>query len=101
MGPVKQYTGENVDDPLSVLIHPGADGNFSLYEDDGKTFNYRKGEFMQVNLTWNDRQRRLSLRLANGSRMLPPAKRNIVAHVVGTTERREMVFEGRPVDIRF
>ena len=90
-----------MDGPLSILIHPGVDGNFSLYEDDGKTFNFRKGEFMRVNIAWNDRQRRLSMRLANGSRMLPPAKRNVVARLVGTKETREIRFEGRPVEVGF
>ncbi|MBZ5626509.1 MAG: DUF5110 domain-containing protein [Acidobacteriia bacterium] len=100
MGPVRQYTGEKADAPLSLLVHPGADGSFSLYEDDGKTFDFRKGEFMRVNIAWNDRQRRLSLRLANGSKMLPPARRNIVVHAAGESATREMVFEGRPVEVK-
>jgi alpha-glucosidase (family GH31 glycosyl hydrolase) len=101
MGPVKQYTEEQVDAPLNLEIYQGADGAFSLYEDDGKTFDYRKGEFMRVIIAWNDRQRRLSLRLANGSRMRPPSSRRIVAHLAGTKETREIVFQGRPVEVRF
>jgi alpha-glucosidase/alpha-D-xyloside xylohydrolase len=100
MGPVKQYTGEKVDAPLTLRVHPGADGSFSLYEDDGKTFDFRKGEFMRVNVAWNDRQRRLSLRLSGGSKMLPPAKRNIVVHVTGESATRDVVFEGRPVEVK-
>jgi alpha-glucosidase (family GH31 glycosyl hydrolase) len=101
MGPVKQYTEEKVDGPLTLWIYPGADGAFSLYEDDGKSFDFRKGEFMRINIAWNDRQRRLSLRLANGSKMLAPAKRNIVARLADGEETREVVFEGRPVEVRF
>jgi alpha-glucosidase/alpha-D-xyloside xylohydrolase len=101
MGPVKQYTDESVNGPLTLWVYPGADGACSLYEDDGKSFDYRKGEFMRVNIAWNDRQRRLSLRLANGSKMLPPAKKNIVARLAGGPESREVVFRGRPVEVRF
>jgi alpha-glucosidase (family GH31 glycosyl hydrolase) len=101
MGPVKQYTEEKVDAPLTVLIHPGANGVFSLYEDDGKSFNFRQGEFMRVNIAWDDRARRLSVRLANGSKMLPPAKRTIVARLVGTNQTREFIFDGRPAQVRF
>ena len=100
MGPVKQYTAEKVDGPLALWVHPGADGAFSLYEDDGKSFDYRKGEFMRVNIAWNDRQRRLSMRLANGSKMLAPAKRNIVVHVAGETATHDAVFEGRPLEVK-
>jgi len=101
MGPVKQYTSEKVDGPLTLWVHTGADGAFSLYEDDGKTFDFRKGEFMRINIAWNDRQRRLSLRLANGSKMLAPARRSIVARLVGSKETREVVFQGRPLEVRF
>jgi alpha-glucosidase (family GH31 glycosyl hydrolase) len=100
MGPVKQYTAEKVDGPLEIWVHPGADGAFSLYEDDGTTFDFRKGEFMRMNIAWNDRQRRLSVRLANGSKMLAPAKRNIVVHVAGESITRETVFEGRPIEVK-
>jgi alpha-glucosidase/alpha-D-xyloside xylohydrolase len=100
MGPIKQYTDEKVDGPLHLWVHPGADGAFSLYEDDGKSFDFRKGEFMRVNIAWNDRQRRLSMRLAPGSKMRPPAKRNLVVHVAGEKTEREAVFEGRAVEVK-
>ncbi len=35
LGPVKQYTSEVVDGPLTLQIYPGADGQFMVYEDDG------------------------------------------------------------------
>ena len=100
MGPVKQYTGEKVDSPLTLWVYPGADATFSLYEDDGDTFNYRKGEFMRVNIAWNDRRRQLALRLAAGSKMLPPARRNIAIRVAGESVTRDIVFEGSPVEVR-
>ena len=100
MGPIKQYTEEPMDGPLTLWVHPGADGSFSLYEDDGKTFDYRKQEFMRVNIAWKDRQRRLSLRLANGSKMWGPAKRNIIVRVAGEDLTRAVVFEGRSMEVK-
>ena len=55
---------------------------------------------MRVNIAWNDRQRRLALRLAAGSKMLPPARRNIAVRVVGESVARDVVFEGRPVEVK-
>ncbi len=100
MGPMKQYTGEKVDAPLTVWVHPGADGAFSLYEDDGHTFDYRKGEFMRINFGWNDRQRRLNIRLASGSKMLAPVKRQIIVRVAAESTSREVVFDGRPMQMK-
>jgi alpha-glucosidase/alpha-D-xyloside xylohydrolase len=99
MGPVKQYTGEKLDEPLALWVHPGADGTFSLYEDDGQSFDYRKGEFMRLDIAWNDRRRRLSVRLAKGSKVLGPATRNMVARVAGEPTKHEFVFDGRSVAI--
>ncbi len=101
MGPVKQYTSERVDGPLIVSVYPGADGSFVLYEDDGATFNYRRGEWMKIELQWNDRRRLLTLRLAEGSRMLPPLRRRIEARVAPEMTTRAFVFDGRPVDLQF
>jgi alpha-glucosidase/alpha-D-xyloside xylohydrolase len=100
MDPVKQYTWEKVEAPLTLWVHPGANGAFSWYEDDGTSFNFRKGEFMRVNIAWNDAQRRLTMRLANGSKMLAPNKRNIEVRIVGQSGVKSVVFEGKPIDIR-
>ena len=97
LAPIKQYVDEPIDGPLAVVVYPGADGAFTLYEDDGKTFDYRRGAWMGVEMKWNDAARRLTLRLAPGSRMLPPARRAIDVRVAGEKETRSVVFAGQPV----
>jgi alpha-glucosidase (family GH31 glycosyl hydrolase) len=100
LGPVKQYTAEKVDAPLQVTVYPGADGSFLLYEDDGSSFDYRKGEWMGTRVVWDDRRRTLRLRLEAGSKMLGPARRLMVG-VAGGRAPRSVVFSGRPVEIGF
>ncbi len=100
MGPIKQYADEPVSGPLSVTIYPGADGTYSLYEDDGRSFDYRRGEWMKIEMNWTDATRRLSLRLAPGSRMLPPARRAMEIRVAGEKNQRSLVFEGSPIAVR-
>jgi alpha-glucosidase/alpha-D-xyloside xylohydrolase len=99
MGPVKQYTAEKVDGPLDISVYPGANGSFLLYEDDGGSFNYRKGDWMGIQMAWNDARKVLTLRLAAGSRMLPPAKRDLRVKLGESS--RSAVFEGKPLEIRF
>ena len=60
LGPVKQHTNERVDQSLSISIYPGADSSFLLYEDDGRSFNYRQGEWTGTRLNWNDASRTLT-----------------------------------------
>ena len=99
-GPVKEYVDDPVDGPLSLVVYPGANGAFSLYEDDGRTFEYRKGAWMRIALAWNDATRVLSARLAPGSRMLAPAKRDIEIRVAGDKRTQRMVFEGKPIAVK-
>jgi alpha-glucosidase/alpha-D-xyloside xylohydrolase len=99
LGPVKQYTGEPTDLPLSISIYSGIDASFLLYEDDGSSFNYRKGEWMGVQMDWSERRRSLSLRLAPDSRMLPPLRRTVEVRLGETV--RSLVFDGSPVDVKF
>jgi alpha-D-xyloside xylohydrolase len=43
-----------------VRVYPGADSDFNLYQDDGKTYAYEKGEFKTTRLHWDDAARKLS-----------------------------------------
>jgi alpha-glucosidase (family GH31 glycosyl hydrolase) len=97
-GPVKQHTGEASTDPLSISVYPGQDGSFLLYEDDGKSFDYRNGEWMGIEMHWNDSRRVLTLRLAAGSKMLSPLSRNI--EVTMNETRRSLEFTGKPVEVQ-
>jgi alpha-glucosidase (family GH31 glycosyl hydrolase) len=99
LGPVKQFASQKVDAPLSVPIFPGADASFLLYEDDGTSFNYRKGEWMGIQMTWNEAARKLILQLAPGSRMLPPERRNLTVDLAGM--KRKVIFEGKSIELAF
>ena len=100
MGPVKQYTAEEVDAPLGLSVYPGADGAFTLYEDDGLSFGYRTGEWTGIRMEWKDAARRLSLRLAAGSHMRPPLRRVLEVRLAPHKATRRVVFDGTPVDVR-
>jgi alpha-glucosidase (family GH31 glycosyl hydrolase) len=99
LGPVKQFSSQKVAGPLSVSIYPGADASFLLYEDDGTSFNYRKGDWMGIQMTWSDAERKLTLQLASGSRMLPPERRNLTVDLAGA--QRNVTFEGKSIELSF
>ena len=99
IGPVKQYALEPSDEPLTLVIYPGADGHFVIYEDDGVTFDFRWGEQMKIEARWNDRARRLALRLVEGTRMLPPVPRRLHVRMALSRETHPLLFTGEPVEI--
>jgi alpha-glucosidase (family GH31 glycosyl hydrolase) len=98
-GPVKQYTAAPAEGPLTITVYPGADGAFELFEDDGTSFEYRRGGWMGMAMKWADRDRRLTLSLSPGSRMRAPLVRDIEVRVAGTASVRHAKFSGKPVTI--
>lgn len=49
MQPLVQYTDQKPDGPLDLRVYPGTECSGSLYQDDGHTFAYQRGEFLRVN----------------------------------------------------
>jgi alpha-glucosidase (family GH31 glycosyl hydrolase) len=96
---VKQFVDEKVDEPLSISIYPGADASFLLYEDDGISFNYRKGQWTGIQKAWDDKRKELSLQLAQGSRMLSSKAKVMTVKLADAT--KNVSFEGKPVEVSF
>ncbi len=67
MGPQKQYATEKNDDTLELRIYPGADGEFTLYEDENDNYNYEKGTYATIEFKWNDKARELIIGDCDGS----------------------------------
>jgi alpha-D-xyloside xylohydrolase len=55
MGPVMQYVDERRDAPLTIAVYTGADGSFSMYEDDGRSTAYKEGAFSRIPISYDDR----------------------------------------------
>jgi alpha-D-xyloside xylohydrolase len=66
-GPEMQYTAEKPADPITLYVYAGADGTFTLYEDDGLTYGYEKGAFARIPIQWDDASRMLRIGARAGS----------------------------------
>ena len=67
LGPEMMYAGEKPWDNLELRVYPGADAQFTLYEDEGDNYNYEKGQYSTINMTWKDASRTLTIQQRNGS----------------------------------
>jgi alpha-glucosidase/alpha-D-xyloside xylohydrolase len=99
MGPVRQYTAEPPNGPMTVTVYPGMDGSFALFEDDGTSFEYRRGGWMGVTFTWTDRSRRFTMALTPGSRMRPPMVRDVIVRVAGEKKTEAVKFSGKSLSL--
>jgi alpha-D-xyloside xylohydrolase len=60
MGPLIQYSTEK-NDPLEIRVYPGADGDFTLYEDENDNYNYEKGIYSTIVFRWNESANTLNI----------------------------------------
>jgi len=66
-GPDLQYIDEKPADPITLYVYAGADGAFTLYEDDGSTYGYERGAFTRIPLRWDDATKTLTIGRREGS----------------------------------
>jgi len=80
MGPIVQSSGEKISEPLEIRIYGGANGEFTLYDDEGDNYNYEKGQYATITFTWNDAKKTLTIADRKGSfpGMLAERKFNIL-----------------------
>jgi alpha-D-xyloside xylohydrolase len=67
MGPFVQYSTERPADPIELRIYPGANGSFTLYEDENDNYNYEKGVYSTIDFNWDDAQHQLRIDARKGS----------------------------------
>jgi alpha-glucosidase/alpha-D-xyloside xylohydrolase len=99
LGPVKQHTQEASSEPLKLRVYPGADGAFSLYEDDGSSFRYEQGGFTRIACAWDDASRTLSLKADPKGQL--PNDRVLNVEIVGQAESKQIKLSADAVTVRF
>jgi alpha-glucosidase len=85
LGPELQHTDEKPLDPLTLLVFPG-DGDFTLYEDDGRTFAYERGEWCLTRYALRRSGDTLTLRASPREGRYAPPPRTVVVKVLGGGE---------------
>jgi alpha-D-xyloside xylohydrolase len=82
MGPNIQYATQSID-PLEIRIYKGQNGSFSLYEDEGDTYNYETGQYSRIPFTWNESTQQLTIGARTGSYTGMPSNRTFNVVWVG------------------
>jgi alpha-D-xyloside xylohydrolase len=80
MGPKMEWTTEKPADPIELRIYPGANGDFTMYEDQNDGYQYEKGAHATIKIHWEDASKTLTIGAREGTYpgMLPEHKFNVV-----------------------
>ena len=66
MGPDLQYASEKPADPIELRVYRGADGSFTLYEDEGDSYRYEKGAYATIPIQWKESSKTLTIGAVQG-----------------------------------
>ena len=111
VGPELQYTDEKPADPITLYVYAGADGAFTLYEDDGTTYGYEKGACATIPIAWDDASGHLAIGARTGTfpgmlesrtfKVVLVSASSPVGLLAETPTTRTVTYTGAPVTVDF
>ncbi len=98
--PVRQYTGEKINEPTTLKVYTGSNGSCTLYEDDGLTMEYLKDNYSLTNISWDDKSKRLTIQPAklNNKQM---NNRVFKVQLIPGTVVKEISYAGKKIEVSF
>ena len=110
MGPFMEWSAEKPADPIELRIYPGADGDFTLYEDENDNYDYAKGSHATIALHWDDGAKTLSVGARQGSfpgmlsartfQVVMVGKDHGVGIAPGTSANATVTYRGDKLEIK-
>ncbi|RRN78136.1 DUF5110 domain-containing protein, partial [Pseudoxanthomonas sp. SGD-10] len=103
LGPVMQHSSEKSNEALTLNIYGGSNGFFELYEDEGDNYNYEKGRYTVIPISWNEKKRSLMIGKRVGTFQGSIEKREFNIRIVGLdgeiVEQR-VIYDGNPLSLK-
>jgi alpha-D-xyloside xylohydrolase len=108
-GPVTQYVDEKPDAPILLQVYAGANGETSLYEDDGVTNAYTRGEYSRIPVSYDDKTGVVTIGARVGQYKGMPATRQFKVRVLRSgasaaadldASDKAVSYDGQPVIIK-
>ena len=103
LDPVRQYTSEPLTKPSLIRVYPGADGEFTLYDDDGQSLGYLNGSDSRetwICFKWQDAPRKLIIEPDRRMKKWPGGTKVFDVDLVGAPMKPKRVeFHGRRAEV--
>ena len=102
-GPEMQWSDEKPAELINLYVYEGQNGNFQLYEDEGTNYNYEKGKFATIDITYDDETKTVSFSACKGQfpGMLKNRRFNVVLITKNAPKPLNLdITEGKMVNYR-
>ncbi|WP_338114593.1 DUF5110 domain-containing protein [Paenibacillus faecis] len=100
VGPDLQFADELPSAPIRLKVYPGKDAEFTLYEDEGDTYNYETGSYSLIEMHWCEAERTLTIGRRSGSFDGMPDEREFLVEIAGKAGQCIVFYRGDPVVVR-
>ena len=110
-GPEMEWSDEKPAELINLYIYAGQNGSFQLYEDEGTNYNYEKGKYATIDITYNDATKTVSFGTLKGQfpGMLKERRFNVVliskdapkALNLDNPEGKMVEYKGKAVSVSF
>jgi len=100
VGPQVQYATEKPWDHLELKVYAGANGNFILYEDEFDNYNYEKGAYTEIPISWNNISRKLTIGARKGAYGGMLKNRKFTVTLQDGTQKN-VDYNGKAISVKF
>ncbi len=108
-GPAMQYSDEKPADVINLYVYAGQNGEFTIYEDENLNYNYEKGQYAMIPVSYDNATRTLTIGDRKGEfpGMLKSRKFNVVLvsaeNPVGYSREvkgQEVAYSGKKLQVK-
>ena len=100
VGPQVQYATEKPWSHLELKVYAGANGNFILYEDEFDNYNYEKGVYTEIPISWNNTSRKLTIGARKGAYEGMLKNRKFTVTLQDGTQKN-VDYNGKAISVKF
>ena len=99
LAPVMQWASERPWDSLEIVVYPGADATFTLYEDEGDNYNYEHGAYATITMQWDDARKTLTIGQRQGQFPGMLTQRQFRVRLVGSNKTHDVNYQGGEMSV--
>ena len=99
LAPVMQWASERPWDSLEIVVYPGADATFTLYEDEGDNYNYEHGAYATITMQWDDARKTLTIGQRQGQFPGMLTQRQFHVRLVGSDKTHDVNYQGGEMSV--
>lgn len=91
-----QHTGESSEQEIDIYVYAGDNGSFTLYQDENDNYNYEKGIYSTIDMTWDQVEGKFTLHKRKGN--YPDMPKSIIFKVYGiSNESKIVIYSGEEI----